>query len=161
MSPHNRYHHHVRYAIQYFLHDIHNNHCSYRNGMACIMFYMSYPFNTFNTTFNRANPFNTSSRFVFLDNCSERPVAVWPRDPFGKLPGWHPEQKWFHVIDRNQSMLYDWAFLESPDPIEREREQTREVQKHRDKESEREQYSIVGIQRCNVYGQPIYVCHPV
>jgi len=56
---------------------------------------------------NRANPFNTSSRYAFLDNCSERPVAVWPRDPFNKLPDGHPEKKWFHVIDRNQSVLYD------------------------------------------------------
>jgi hypothetical protein len=55
---------------------------------------------------NRANPFNTSSRFAFLDNCSERPVAVWPRDPFDQLPDGHREKKWFHVIDRNQSVLY-------------------------------------------------------
>jgi hypothetical protein len=92
---------------------------------------------------NRANPFNTSSRYAFLDNCSERPVAVWPRDPFGKLPVGHPEKKWFHVIDRNQSVLYDWQFLGSPDPIDWEQENMRATDRHRGTKSESENLSCV------------------
>ena len=49
------------------------------------------------------HPFNHSSKFVFLDSCYQRPVAVWPYDPLNKLPVTHPKKAWFDIIDRNQS----------------------------------------------------------
>ena len=52
-------------------------------------------------------PFNSSSKFVFLDACYERPVALWPHDPLGDLPAADPRRDWFHVIDRNQQRSYD------------------------------------------------------
>ena len=52
-------------------------------------------------------PFNTSSRFVFLDACYQRPVAIWPHDPLGDLPLGDRRKDWFDVIDRNQNESYD------------------------------------------------------
>ena len=52
---------------------------------------------------DRNHPFNHSSRFVFLDECYQRPVALWPFDPFDKLWRGNPRKKWFDVIDRNQT----------------------------------------------------------
>lgn len=52
-------------------------------------------------------PFNSSSKFVFLDACYERPVAIWPHDPLGDLPASDPRRDWFDVIDRNQQRSYD------------------------------------------------------
>jgi hypothetical protein len=52
---------------------------------------------------NRRNPFNFSSKFVFLDDCYQRPVAIWPHDPSGELAANDPKRKWFDVIDRNRS----------------------------------------------------------
>ena len=52
-------------------------------------------------------PFNSSSRFVFVDACYERPVAIWPHDPLGDLPLGDPRKEWFDVIDRNQTATYD------------------------------------------------------
>jgi hypothetical protein len=48
------------------------------------------------------HPFNLSSRFVFMDNCYTRPVAVWPHDPFKKLQQENPFRDCFDIIDRNQ-----------------------------------------------------------
>ena len=62
-----------------------------------------------NTTLVRycpSMPFNTSSRFVFLDACYQRPVAIWPHDPLGDLPLGDRRKDWFDVIDRNQCESY-------------------------------------------------------
>ena len=53
------------------------------------------------------NVFNHSSRFVFLDHCSSRPVNIWPYDPFNVLSVEDPRKHWFDVIDRNQDEYYD------------------------------------------------------
>ena len=50
---------------------------------------------------------NHSMRFVFLEDCYSRPVALWPFDPLHRLEQRDPERGWFHVIDRNQSELDD------------------------------------------------------
>ena len=47
--------------------------------------------------------FNSSSRFAFLDQCYQRPVAIWPHDPLNTLPANDPSRDWFDVIDRNQT----------------------------------------------------------
>ena len=63
-----------------------------------------------NTTLVRycpSMPFNTSSRFVFLDACYQRPVAIWPHDPLGDLPLGDRRKDWFDVIDRNQCESYE------------------------------------------------------
>ena len=52
-------------------------------------------------------PFNSSSKFIFLDACYERPVAIWPHDPLKDLPVSDPRRDWFRVIDRNQQRSYD------------------------------------------------------
>ena len=49
---------------------------------------------------------NLSSRFAFLDNCYQRPVAVWPHDPLDKLPDGDPRKKWFDIIDKNQNEVF-------------------------------------------------------
>ena len=51
--------------------------------------------------------FNHSMRFVFLEDCYSRPVALWPFDPLHRLEQRDPKRGWFHVIDRNQSELDD------------------------------------------------------
>ena len=51
--------------------------------------------------------FNHSMRFVFLEDCYSRPVALWPFDPLHRLEPRDPKRGWFHVIDRNQSELDD------------------------------------------------------
>lgn len=48
------------------------------------------------------NGIHTHSRFIFLTNCYQRPVALWPYDPFGKLPKDDLRKGSFAVIDRNQ-----------------------------------------------------------
>jgi len=48
------------------------------------------------------NEFNLHSRFVFLDNCYQQPVAVWPHDPLGQLPDEDPKKGYYDVVDRNQ-----------------------------------------------------------
>ena len=53
------------------------------------------------------HPFNSSSRFVFLNNCYTKPVAVWPHDPFDDLPHMNPHKDCFDIIDRNQDEIYD------------------------------------------------------
>ena len=53
------------------------------------------------------HPFNSSSRFVFLNNCYNRPVAVWPHDPFDDLVSTDPHKHCFDIIDRNQDETYD------------------------------------------------------
>ena len=52
---------------------------------------------------DRNHPFNHSSKFVFIDQCYQRPVALWPFDPFNKLPPGDPRCNWFDIIDRNQT----------------------------------------------------------
>ena len=52
---------------------------------------------------NRENQFNFSSKYVFLTDCHERPVALWPYDPLDELGHGRPEKKWFDVINRNQA----------------------------------------------------------
>ena len=62
-----------------------------------------------NTTLVRycpSMPFNTSSKFVFLDACYQHPVAIWPHDPLGDLPLGDRRKDWFDVIDRNQCESY-------------------------------------------------------
>ena len=49
---------------------------------------------------------NLSSRFAFLDNCYQRPVAVWPHDPLDELSDGDPRKKWFDVIDKNQNEVF-------------------------------------------------------
>ena len=59
------------------------------------------------TSLGAKNPnhlFNSSSPFVFLDTCYTMPVALWPHDPFDKLPPSHPHKLWFDIIDRNQDV---------------------------------------------------------
>lgn len=56
---------------------------------------------------NTNHPFNHSSRFVFLDNCYNRPVALWPHDPFDGLGEGHPRKECFDVIDRNQDENFE------------------------------------------------------
>jgi hypothetical protein len=53
------------------------------------------------------HPFNSSSRFVFLNNCYNKPVAVWPHDPFDDLPHTDSHKDCFDIIDRNQDEIYD------------------------------------------------------
>ena len=58
------------------------------------------------TTLVKKDPdhdFNHSSRFVFLDMCYQRPVAIWPFDPFKKLLAQDQRKDWFDIIDRNQT----------------------------------------------------------
>jgi hypothetical protein len=49
--------------------------------------------------------FNLSARFMFLEDCFRRPVALWPFDPLDRLESEDPQRTWFHVIDRNQDEL--------------------------------------------------------
>jgi hypothetical protein len=51
--------------------------------------------------------FNLSARFMFLEDCYRRPVALWPFDPLHRLESEDPKTKWFHVIDRNQEEIQD------------------------------------------------------
>ena len=55
---------------------------------------------------DQEHDFNTSSKYVFLQSCYERPVAFWPYDPLNKLDADHPRKKWLDVIDRNQNQSY-------------------------------------------------------
>jgi hypothetical protein len=48
---------------------------------------------------NKTNHFNFQAKFVFLENCYERPVAVWPHDPIHKKSN---NRKLYDVIDLNQ-----------------------------------------------------------
>jgi hypothetical protein len=60
------------------------------------------------TTLVKSDPghhHNHSSRFIFLEDCYRRPVALWPADPLNRLSPEHPQRGWFHVIDRNQNEL--------------------------------------------------------
>ena len=45
---------------------------------------------------------NTSQKFVFLTNCYQCPVAIWPHDPLDDLPLDDVLKNVFDVIDRNQ-----------------------------------------------------------
>jgi hypothetical protein len=55
---------------------------------------------------NNANhPFNRASKFTFIETCYTIPVAVWPYDPFNKLPANHPRRQYFDIIDRNQTEI--------------------------------------------------------
>ena len=56
---------------------------------------------------NKQHPFNFSSKFVFLDDCYQRPVAIWPHDPHGMLARGDPKRKWFDVINRNRAEYMD------------------------------------------------------
>jgi hypothetical protein len=49
---------------------------------------------------------NHSSRFAFLDDCFQIPVALWPYDPLDKLSAGNKFKKCFDVIDRNQEELW-------------------------------------------------------
>ena len=52
-------------------------------------------------------PFNTEQKFLFLDNCYQEPVAVWPHDPLNKLAEDDVYKGYFNVIDRNQTEDFD------------------------------------------------------
>ena len=52
------------------------------------------------------NPMNDDDKFVFMYNCYQRPVALWPNDPLGKLSPRDPRRMWMHVIDRNVQEMY-------------------------------------------------------
>lgn len=52
--------------------------------------------------YNRNHPFNLSAKFTFIQECYPMPVALWPYDPFGKLPNDDPHRKYYDIIDRNQ-----------------------------------------------------------
>ena len=47
--------------------------------------------------------------FVFLDNCYQQPVALWPHDPLNMLPSLPDghEYVYYDVIDRNQLQQFD------------------------------------------------------
>lgn len=45
------------------------------------------------------NFFNYQAKFVLLENCYEKPIAIWPHDPINHLPA---NQGLFDVIDLNQ-----------------------------------------------------------
>ena len=49
------------------------------------------------------HPFNTHSKFVFLHNCYQQPVAFFPYDPFNER-GSHV-RKFREVIDLNQDQI--------------------------------------------------------
>jgi hypothetical protein len=49
---------------------------------------------------NKRNYFNFQAKFVFLENCYERPVTVWPHDPIHKKSN---NRTVFNVIDLNQN----------------------------------------------------------
>ena len=51
---------------------------------------------------DKRSAFNLIVRFMFLEDCYRRPVALWPSDPLHRLDDEDPKRKWFHVIDRNQ-----------------------------------------------------------
>jgi hypothetical protein len=42
-------------------------------------------------------------KFVFLQDCYQQPVALWPFDPFEELPRSDPRKNVFEVLDRNQT----------------------------------------------------------
>jgi hypothetical protein len=46
-------------------------------------------------------------KFIFLQDCYQQPVALWPYDPFGSLPIRHPLKDAFEVLDRNQTEDWD------------------------------------------------------
>lgn len=50
------------------------------------------------------HPFLTDEedKFVFLDNCYQIPVALWPHDLLGELPAGDPRKGYYDVIDHNQ-----------------------------------------------------------
>ena len=52
---------------------------------------------------NNNHPFNNSCKFSFLETCYNIPVALWPHDPFNKLPNDDPHREYFDIIDRNQT----------------------------------------------------------
>jgi hypothetical protein len=52
-----------------------------------------------------SNPMNTDDKFVFLYNCYQRPVALWPNNPLGKIRPRDPAHSYMHVIDRNMQEL--------------------------------------------------------
>ena len=56
---------------------------------------------------DKHHSFNLSARFMFLEDCYRRPVALWPFDPLHRLESEDPKTKWFHVIDRNQEEIQD------------------------------------------------------
>ena len=49
------------------------------------------------------HPFNLSCKFTFIQTCYQMPVALWPYDPFKKLPSNDPRRHHFDIIDRNQT----------------------------------------------------------
>ena len=57
--------------------------------------------------FNNDYAFNLSSKFVFLDSCYQKPVAVWPFDPLLKLNPNDARRNYFQVIDLNETEKID------------------------------------------------------
>ena len=49
-----------------------------------------------------SNGIHHHSRFQFLTNCYSMPVAVWPADPFKRVPQADPASRFYLIIDRNQ-----------------------------------------------------------
>ena len=54
---------------------------------------------------NKNHAFNLSAKFTFMQECYTMPVALWPHDPFDKLPIDNPKRKWYDIIDRNEADL--------------------------------------------------------
>ena len=42
------------------------------------------------------------SSFVFIEDCYQIPLAIWPHDPLDLLPASNPAGAWWEVIDKNQ-----------------------------------------------------------
>jgi hypothetical protein len=58
------------------------------------------------TTLVKEDPdqlFNRTQRFMFLDECYQKPVAIWPHDPLNELDASDCSREWYDVIDRNQT----------------------------------------------------------
>ena len=54
---------------------------------------------------NANHPFNRSAKFTFIQECYTMPVALWPYDPFNRLPSQDPHRQYYDIIDRNQTDL--------------------------------------------------------
>ena len=54
---------------------------------------------------NANHPFNLSAKFTFIQECYSIPVALWPYDPFNRLPSQDPHREYYDIIDRNQQDL--------------------------------------------------------
>jgi hypothetical protein len=61
------------------------------------------------TTLVRKNPnnsFNVNAKYTFIQECYTMPLALWPYDPFCRLPAGDPHRHYYDIIDRNQPEIH-------------------------------------------------------